>query len=122
MNDIFKKVSISLVILGGVFYVMTGAESITALIPAFLGGIVGGFTLLSDRFPNQSRHFAHVNLFVLGMGVGATYKSVIAIFGYIVSGDELLRQIDKIEQFKKFVLCMREIIVGVKSFIEERKK
>ena len=65
MNHIFKKVSISLLILGGAFYVMTGAESITALIPAFLGGIVGGLTLLSDRFPNQSRHFAHINLFIL---------------------------------------------------------
>ena len=41
MNHIFKKVSISLLILGGAFYIMTGAESITALIPAFLGGIVG---------------------------------------------------------------------------------
>jgi hypothetical protein len=122
MNDIFKKVSISLLILGGAFYVMTGAESITALIPAFLGGIVGGFTLLSDRFPNQSRHFAHVNLFVLGMGVGATYKSVIAIFGYLVSGDALLRPLATVEQFTTFVLCLSAIIVGVQSFIEARKK
>ena len=30
MNHIFKKVSISLLILGGAFYIMTGAESITA--------------------------------------------------------------------------------------------
>ena len=122
MNHIFKNVSISLLILGGAFYVMTGAESITALIPAFLGGIVGGFTLLSDRFPNQSRHFAHINLFILAMGVGSNYKSVLAIFGYLISGGALLRPLATVEQFTTFVLCLSAIIMGVQSFIQVRKK
>ena len=56
------------------------------------------------------------------MGVGSTYKSVIAIFGYLVSGDALLRPLATVEQFTTFVLCLSAIIMGVQAFIEARKK
>ena len=82
MNDIFKKAGAGLLILGISFYAIT--QTITALIPGFLGGIILLLTLLSDRFTNQSRHFAHVILLVLLAGAGATYKSVISIFGYFI--------------------------------------
>ena len=120
MNDIFKKTGAGLLVLGFAFYFMT--QTITALIPGFLGGIILILTLLSDRFPNQNRHFAHVILLVLLAGAGATYKSVIAIFGYLVSGDALLRPLATIEQFTAFIICLSAIIMGIQSFIEARKK
>lgn len=120
MNDIFKKAGAGLLILGVSFYAIT--QTITALIPGFLGGIILLLTLLSDRFPNQSRHFAHVILLVLLAGAGATYKSVIDIFGYLLSGDALLRPLATIEQFTAFIICLSAIIMGIQSFIEARKK
>ena len=120
MNDIFKKAGVGLLFLGVSFYAIT--QTITALIPGFLGGIILLLTLLSDRFSSQSRHFAHLILLVLLAGAGATYKSVISIFGYLVSGDALLRPLATIEQFTAFIICLSAIIIGVQSFIEARKK
>jgi len=122
MNNIFKKTSLGLMVLGLAFYFISTTGSITTLIPTFLGGIVYLLVFLSEMYPNQHRHFAHAILFILGVGVGATYKSVLAIFGYLVSGDALLRPLATIEQFTTFVLCLVAIIIGVQSFIEARKK
>ena len=122
MNNIFKKTSLGLMVLGIAFYFISTTGSITTLIPTFLGGIVYLLVFLSEMYPNQHRHFAHAILFILGVGVGATYKSVLAIFGYLVSGDALLRPLATIEQFTTFVLCLVAIIIGVQSFIEARKK
>ena len=122
MNNIFKKTSLGLMVLGLAFYFISTTGSITTLIPTVLGGIVYLLVFLSEMYPNQSRHFAHASLFILGVGVGATYKSVPAIFGYLVSGDALLSPLATIEQFTTFVLCLVAIIIGVQSFIEARKK
>jgi len=122
MNNIFKKTSLGLMVLGIAFYFISTTGSITTLIPTVLGGIIYLLVFLSEMYPNQHRHFAHASLFMLGVGVGATYKSVLAIFGYLVSGDALLRPLATIEQFTTFVLCLVAIIIGVQSFIEARKK
>ncbi len=122
MNNTFKKTSLGLMALGLAFYFISTTGSITTLIPTFLGGIIYLLVFLSEMYPNQHRHFAHAILFILGVGVGATYKSVLAIFGYLVSGDALLRPLATIEQFTTFVLCLVAIIIGVQSFIEARKK
>ena len=122
MNGIFKKTSLGLMVLGLAFYFISTTGSITTLIPTILGAIVYLLVFLSEMYSNQHKHFAHAILFILGVGVGATYKSVPAIFGYLVSGDALLRPLATIEQFTTFVLCLGAIIMGVQSFIEARKK
>ena len=64
MNDIFRKTGLALIVLGVGFYFISETGSITILIPAFLGAIIYALVLLSEKFPNQHRHFAHVNLFL----------------------------------------------------------
>ncbi len=128
MNDIFKKTSLGLMVLGLAFYSLVfyfeGTEaSITALIPTVLGGIVYLLVFLSEMYPNQHRHFSHAILIIFAAGAGATYKSVIDIFGYLLSGDALLRPpLATIEQFTAFIICLSAIIMGIQSFIEARKK
>ncbi len=122
MNDIFKKTGLALIVLGIAFYFISETGSITILIPAFLGAIIYTLVLLSEKFPNQHRHFAHVNLFVLAAGCGATYKSLFAIGNYLVKGEALTRPLASIEQFTTFVLCLAAIIAGMKSFMDARKK
>ena len=79
MNGIFKKTSLGLMVLGLAFYFISTTGSITTLIPTILGAIVYLLVFLSEMYSNQQRHFAHAILFILGVGVGATYKSVPAI-------------------------------------------
>ena len=122
MNDIFKKTGLALIVLGVGFYFISETGSITILIPAFLGAIVYALVLLSEKFPNQHKHFAHVNLFVLAAGCGATYKSVFAICDYLFKGEALARPLASIEQFTTFMLCLAAIIAGIKSFVDARKK
>ena len=122
MNDIFRKTGLALIVLGVGFYFISETGSITILIPAFLGAIIYALVLLSEKFPNQHRHFAHVNLFVLAAGCGATYKSVFAICDYLFKGEALARPLASIEQFTTFMLCLAAIIAGIKSFVDARKK
>ena len=122
MYDIFKKTGLALIVLGVGFYFLSETGSITILIPAFLGAIVYALVLLSEKFPNQHKHFAHVNLFVLAAGCGATYKSVFAICDYLFKGEALARPLASIEQFTTFMLCLAAIIAGIKSFVDARKK
>jgi hypothetical protein len=122
MNNIFQKIGLSLIVLGIGFYVISDSGSITALIPSFLGAIVCGFVFLAGKFPNQHRHFAHANLLVFGMGCGATYKSVGAVCTYLLHGEAFTKSLATIEQFTTFVLCLAAIILGVKSFVDARKK
>jgi len=122
MNDIFRKTGLALIVLGVGFYFLSETGSITILIPAFLGAIVYALVLLSEKFPNQHKHFAHVNLFVLAAGCGATYKSVFAICDYLFKGEALARPLASIEQFTTFMLCLAAIIAGIKSFVDARKK
>ena len=122
MNDIFRKTGLALIVLGVGFYFISETGSITILIPAFLGAIIYALVLLSEKFPNQHKHFAHVNLFVLAAGCGATYKSVFAICDYLFKGEALARPLASIEQFTTFMLCLAAIIAGIKSFVDARKK
>ena len=120
MNNIFKKTSLGLMVLGLAFYFISTTGSITTLIPTFLGGIVYLLVFLSEMYPNQHKHFAHASLFILAFGVGFNYDSVPAIFNYLVNGDNPSMLI--IEEFTTLVLCLGAIIMGVQSFIEARKK
>ena len=79
MNDIFKKTGLALIVLGIAFYFISETGSITILIPSFLGATIYALVLLSEKFPNQHKHFAHANLFLFGMGCGATGEHVLHI-------------------------------------------
>ena len=122
MNNAFQKIALGLIVLGIGSYFISESRSPSAFIPSILGLIVYGFVFLAGKFPNQHKHFAHANLFVFGMGCGATYKSVGAVCTYLLHGEALTRPVATIEQFTTFVLCLAAIILGVKSFVDARKK
>ena len=86
-----------------------------------MGAIVCGFVFLAGKFPNQHKHFAHANLFVFAMGCGGTYKAVPKIFCHLFC-ETPLENFAPIAQFTAFVLCLAAIILGVKSFVDARKK
>ena len=55
------------------------------------------------------------------MGCGGTYKAVPKIFCHLFC-ETPLENFAPIAQFTAFVLCLAAIILGVKSFVDARKK
>ena len=102
MDNIFNKISISLIILGIAFYAF--AMTFTALIPSILGLLMQVVLFFGRTFPKFHKIFAHVNVLVLILGVGATYGSVLDLGSYLFNGNELARPLATIEQFTTFVL------------------
>ena len=119
MDNIFNKISISLIILGIAFYAF--AMTFTALIPSILGLLMQVVLFFGRTFPKFHKIFAHVNVLVLILGVGATYGSVLELGGYLFNGNELARPLATIEQFTTFVLCLVGTIMAIQSFINARK-
>ena len=113
------KIAVVLIILGIAFYAF--AMTFTALIPSILGLLMQVVLFLGRTFPKFHKHFAHINVLILILGMGATYGSVADLFGYLLSGSNLARPVATIEQFTTFVLCLVGFIMAVKSFINARK-
>ena len=119
MDNIFNRISISLIILGIAFYAF--AMTFTALIPSILGLLMQVVLFFGRTFPKFHKIFAHVNVLVLILGVGATYGSVLDLGSYLFNGNELARPLATIEQFTTFVLCLVGTIMAIQSFINARK-
>ena len=120
MDKIFNQISISLIILGVVFYVFS--MTFTALIPSILGLLIQIGLFFGRKFPNLHKHFAHINILILILGIGATYGSAFDLLNYLLKGVELNRALATIEQFTACVLCLVGFIEAIKSFIAARKK
>jgi len=74
------------------------------------------------KFPNLHKHFAHINILILILGIGATYGSAFDLLNYLLKGIELNRPLATIEQFTACVLFLVGFIAAIKSFIAARKK
>jgi len=120
MDKIFNQISISLIVLGVAFYAFS--MTFTALIPSILGLLMQVALFFGRKFPDSHRHFAHINILILILGIGATYGSTFDLLDYLLNGTELNRPLATVEQFTACVLCLVGFIAAVKSFIEARKK
>ena len=120
MDKIFSQISISLIVLGVAFYAFS--MTFTALIPSILGLLIQVGLLFGRKFPNLHKHFAHINILILILGIGATYGSAFDLLNYLLKGIELSRPLATIEQFTACVFCLVGFIAAIKSFIAARKK
>jgi len=118
------KISISFgiifIILGLVSYFGISSESITALIPAFLGipVLVLGFVGLNEKYLKHSMHGAAVLMLI---GFGGTVSGLIKFFRML--GGEVFERPSAITvQAIMAVLCLVFLIFAVKSFIDARRK
>ena len=119
MDNIFNVISICLIVLGITFYYEV--MQFTALIPSILGALMQLVLYLGKTFPKFHKHFAHVNVLILILGVGATFGSVSDLAGYLLGGNELERPLATVEQYTTFILCIVGLIMAVQSFIIARK-
>jgi uncharacterized membrane protein len=109
----------SLLLLIGVgFYVGTGATSVTALIPAFLGIPieVAGVAALREGWRKHAMHAAAL-LAVLGfLGSARGLLSLPAL----LSGGEVARPAAVVAQSLTAVLCLAFVGLAVRSFVRAR--
>lgn len=98
-----------LILLGIAGYVVSGAVSITALIPAFFGII---FVLLGQLAEKESlrKHVMHIAVLIALLGLVGSLMGGIDIFTLAGISRSLMA-----------LLCIVYIVLAVKSFIDARR-
>lgn len=111
---------IILIVLGLISYFGISSESITALIPAFLGIplLVLGWIGLSEKYRKHSMHGAAVLMLI---GFAGTVSGLIKFFR-MIGGETFERPSAITIQAIMAVLCLIFLVLAVKSFIAARRK
>ena len=107
-----------LTVLGIVAYVVTGAASVTALIPAFVGVLMLVCAALARR-PALHRHSIHGALIIALLGAAGSLMNV-AKLGDLFAGTAE-RPSAIVVSTIMFVLLVFYIAMGVRSFIAARR-
>ncbi len=112
----------------GVFFIIMGlysyfgisSESITALIPTFLGipMLILGWLGLNEKYLKHAMHGAAV---LMLLGFAGTISGLIKFFK-MLGGAETTRPAAVTAQAIMAVLCLVFLILAVKSFIDVRRK
>jgi len=111
---------ILLIVLGLVSYFGISSESITALIPAFLGipVLILGWVAMNDKYLKHAMHGAAVLMLI---GFAGTVAGLIKFFRML--GGEVFERPSAITiQAIMNVFCLIFLIFAIKSFIEARRK
>ncbi len=111
---------IILIILGIVSYFGISNESITALIPAFLGipVLILGFLALNEKYLKHAMHAAAV---LMLLGFAGTVSGLIKFFR-MIGGEVFERPSAIIIQAIMAVICLIFLVFAIKSFIDARRK
>jgi hypothetical protein len=111
---------IALTVLGVAGYVFSGAASVTALIPAFIGIVFVVLGLLA-RKENLRKHVMHVTMLVALLAIAGTFRGVLASFAWL-GGTAPERPMAVVAQVITAVLCLLLLIGGIRSFIAARRE
>jgi hypothetical protein len=108
-----------LIVLGIVGYAATGAESITALIPAFFGIVMFllGRIAVKESARKTTMHIAAVWAL---LGLLGTVQGLISL-GQMLTGSEIPRPAAAISQSIMAILCLIFIVMAVNSFLAARR-
>lgn len=114
-----RLIGAALVVIGVVAYLVTGMESATALLPAFLGlpllvlGIVAGAV-------ERSRGVLIAAVVLAALGVLGTSMNV-AELPALLTGDDVERPVAVITSTITAVLCLVHVIAGVRWLAANRR-
>lgn len=111
---------IMLIILGLISYFGISSESVTALIPAFLGipVLILGLLALNEKYLKHAMHGAAVMML---LGFGGTVGGLIKFFR-MLGGEVFERPAAITIQSIMAVICLIFLIFAIKSFIDARRK
>ena len=118
MTRVTTVVGVLLVVTGVVAYLMTSASSVTALIPAFVGGLMLVCAAVASR-PALHRHGIHAALVVALLGALGSLMNVVKV-GQLFAGTAE-RPAAIVTSLILFVLCAGYVVLGIRSFVVARR-
>lgn len=112
--------SLALMALGIYSYEATDRASVTALIPAFLGGVtfLCGLLSLSPRF---TRHSMHTTVLLALIGMIGSFSGIPATIGHF-TGTPAEKPAAAFSKATMFVLCAGYFVLCFMWFLSNRKK
>jgi hypothetical protein len=111
---------VALIVLGVAGYALSGAASVTALIPAFIGIVFVVLGLLG-RKENLRKHVMHVAMLVALLAIAGTFRGLLGLFAWI-GGTAPERPMAVIAQVITALLCLLLLVGGIRSFVAARKE
>ncbi len=108
-----------LLLIGVGFYAATGAASVTALIPAFLGIPMALAGLVALRQQLRA-HAMHATAFIGTLGFLACVPGLLKLPA-LLRGAPVLRPVAVVEQALTAVVCLVFVALCVRSFINARR-
>ncbi len=118
MTRLTQAVAVILILTGVITFIATGAASMTALIPAFVGIAIGVCGVLATR-EKLRRHAIHLALVFALIGALGSLMNVVKI-GQLFAGTAE-RPSAIIESLILFVVTVVYLIFGIRSFIAARR-
>jgi hypothetical protein len=119
MANVVIALGIVLSLLGLGAYFGTGRQSITALIPAFLGLPIAALGLVA-RDPRRLKAAMHASVVLALLGFLGSVRGVRGAIA-LASGEEVARPTAVVIQTVMAVLCAIFLLVAVKSFLDARR-
>ncbi len=119
MTTTTRALGAVLIAVGIVAYVATGADSVTALIPAVLGVVVLALGIAAGR-EDLHRHAIHGALAVALLGALGTLMNVVELPA-LLQGDDVERPAAVVAATITFLLCAGYVALGVRSFVAARR-
>lgn len=119
MTTVVRTVGAALVVLGVAAYVLTGADSITALLPAFLGAPIGLLGILAGR-ESLRRHAIHGALVLALLGLFGTLGNLVELPALLTGGD-VERPVAVVASTVTALLCLGLLVLGIRSFAAARR-
>ncbi len=121
MPKLTINLGILLIILGIFSYYISGAASVTALIPAFFGIVFSALGFLAAKKESMRKHVMHAALLLAILGLGGSFGGLTSTIAYLAGGESPERFMAAVSQAIMATLCILFLILGVKSFIDARK-
>ena len=79
---------VALIVLGIGGYVASGAASVTALIPAFIGSVFVVLGLLG-RKESRRKHVMHAAMLLALLAIGGTFRGITGMLGWLGDASDL---------------------------------
>jgi hypothetical protein len=113
---------IALIVLGVLGYLLTlgGGSSITALIPALFGLVLGALGLVAQQKEDWRKHAMHAAAVVGVLGILGTLRVIPNVIA-LLTGGTVATLSGTIAQVVMLVLCVVFVGLCVRSFIDARR-
>ena len=120
MPKVTIALSSVLIVLGVVAYGATGAVSVTALIPTFVGLPVLVFGVLAVRQPQRRALWMHLAVGLMFLGLVGTMPALPSLIP-LLSKAAVDRPTAVIVQLLMLVMCLGHVVLSIRSFVIARR-